>query len=200
MNGRPVDGLGGPQSIETIKAMLVNHLPGEDEINLNNALEMIQAGQHSQALPLLLTLPEDLKMRGESKLALASCFLETGQFDAAREELSHIPLEYQDGYYKSLIAKLELHDQAANSPEITALEEAYAANPKDEKTASELAAQYHQVSRDEEALELLWSFLKSNLNAQDGEMKKTFMDILSALGQGNSIAARFRRQLYSLLY
>ncbi|MDG3396123.1 tetratricopeptide repeat protein, partial [Vibrio parahaemolyticus] len=54
--------------------------------------------------------------------------------------------------------------------------------------------------RDEEALELLWNILKVNLGAQDGEVKKTFMDILSALGQGNAIASKYRRQLYSILY
>ncbi|WP_438880033.1 tetratricopeptide repeat protein, partial [Bacillus cereus group sp. Bce020] len=66
--------------------------------------------------------------------------------------------------------------------------------------ANELASQYHQVQRDEEALELLWRFLKDDLTLLDGEMKKTLMDILSALGQGNPIAARYRRQLYSQLY
>ncbi|WP_139342970.1 tetratricopeptide repeat protein, partial [Vibrio gazogenes] len=68
------------------------------------------------------------------------------------------------------------------------------------KLACELAAQYHQVQRDEEALTLLWSFLSTDLNAHDGEMKKIFMDILSALGQGNPLASQYRRKLYSLLY
>ncbi|MEF1187054.1 tetratricopeptide repeat protein, partial [Vibrio sinaloensis] len=63
-----------------------------------------------------------------------------------------------------------------------------------------LALAYHQVNRDEEALELLWSYLKTNLNALDGEVKKSFMDILAALGQGNPIAGKYRRQLYSILY
>ncbi|MGR5543249.1 tetratricopeptide repeat protein, partial [Vibrio campbellii] len=66
--------------------------------------------------------------------------------------------------------------------------------------ACDLARQYHQVNRDEEALELLWGFLSGDLNALDGEVKKAFMDILSALGQGNPIAGKFRRQLYSILY
>ncbi len=46
----------------------------------------------------------------------------------------------------------------------------------------------------------MWTPLSRNLNALDGELKKSFMDILSALGQGNPIAAKYRRQLYSLLY
>jgi len=200
INGQPVDGIGGPQPIEAVKEMLNRHLPSQDEMTLNQALELIRVKQHFQALPLLLSLPDDMKAKGDVKLALADCFIESQQIDAAKAELESIPLEYQDGYYKSLIAKLELHDQASNSPEIQALEDAYAKNPADAKIASELAAQYHQVQRNEEALELLWNFLKKDLNTLDGEMKKTFMDILSAIGQGNSLAGKYRRQLYSLLY
>lgn len=200
INGQPVDGIGGPQPIEAVQQMLNRHLPSQDEMTFNQALELIQTQQHQQALPLLLALPEDLKRKGDVKLALADCFIETGQIEAAKAELESIPLEYQDSYYKSLIAKLELHDQASNSPEIQALETALSANPSDAKIAVELATQYHQVKRDEEALELLWRFIKTDLNALNGEVKKTFMDILSAIGQSNSIASKYRRQLYSLLY
>lgn len=200
INGQPVDGLGGPQPVEAIQEMLNRHLPSQDEQNLQYALQLIKNQQHQQALTLLLALPDEWKSKGDAKLALADCFLETGQFDAAKAELSAIPLEYQDSYYKSLIAKLELHEQAADSPEIQALEAALAQNSNDAQIAVELATQYHQVKRDEEALELLWSFLQSDLNTLDGDMKKVFMDILSAIGQGNPVASRYRRQLYSMLY
>jgi putative thioredoxin len=200
VNGQPVDGLGGPQSIEAISEMLSKHLPSQDELTLKAALDKIQAQQHNEALPMLQALPEEIQQQGDVKLALADCFLETQQFEAAKSLLSSIPLEYQDNYYKGLIAKLELHEQAADSPEIQALEKQMQQTPQDVKTACELALQYHQVNRSEEALELIWSFLARDLNALDGELKKAFMDILSALGQGNTIAAKYRRQLYSLLY
>ncbi|MGD8112476.1 co-chaperone YbbN [Vibrio sp. TRT 17S01] len=200
VNGQPVDGLGGPQSLDAIKEMLAKHLPSQDELTLNEALSQIQQGNHQQALTQLEGLPQTLKDKAEVKLALADCYLETMQFDNAETLLEHIPLEYQDNYYKGLIAKLELHKQAADSPEIQSLEQALTATPNDVQIALELALNYHSVKRDEDALELLWRFLKTDLNAQEGDVKKAFMDILSALGQGNSIAASYRRQLYSLLY
>ncbi len=200
INGQAVDGLAGAQTIETVNAMLNKHLPSHDEVALQQALTLIEQTQHSQALPLLLSLPDDMKAKAEVKLALADVFLETQQYEAAETELERIPLEYQDGYYKGLIAKLELHKQAADSPEIQSLEEIFSAEPNNAHIASELALQYHQVNRNEEALELLWSFLQSDLNCLDGGLKKVFMDILSALGQGNSVANLYRRKLYSLLY
>ncbi len=199
-NGQAVDGMAGPQTLDTIKTMLSKHLPSQEEMLFKSALELMQQGQHAQALTQLQTLPEEMKQSGDIKLAQADCFLETQQFDQARDLLTHIPLQYQDGYYKSLLAKLELHDQAADSPEIQALEQQHQANPSDLVILCDLAKQYHQVSRDDEALCLLMGVLQKDLNALEGEAKKVCMDILSALGQGNAIAARYRRQLYSLLY
>lgn len=200
IDGKPVDGLGGPQSIQSIEAMLAKHLPSQDELNLNRALELVANGLHTQALPMLNALPAELINRGDVKLALTDCYLETQDFDKAAELLQNIPLEYQDNYYKGLIAKLEIHNQAENSPEIQSLEKQFTAEPSNVKLAQELALNYHQVNRDEEALELIWQFIIKDLNALDGDLKKSFMDILSALGQGNAIAAKYRRQLYSILY
>lgn len=200
VNGQPVDGLGGPQPISAIQDMLTKHLPSQDELNLQQALEFIQVGQHPQALPLLESLDPSLQQKGDIKLALADCYIEAQNYDQGRALLEHIPLEYQDNYYKGLIAKLDLHAQAANSPEIQQLEQALKSNPSDLNLTNELALNYHQVNRDEEALELLLRSLKSDLNALDGELKKSFMDILAALGQGNSLANKYRRHLYSMLY
>jgi len=200
INGQPVDGLGGPQELAAIQAMLTKHLPSQEEMSLKQALEFVQQQQYAQALPILQQLPVEMQQKGDVKLAMIECFLETQDFAQAKSLLEDIPLEYKDNYYKSLVAKLELHEQSANSPEIQSLETALENNPADSKVAAELALSYHQVSRDEDALELLWGFLRKDLNAQDGELKKHFMDILAALGQGNAISAKYRRQLYSLLY
>lgn len=200
INGQAVDGLGGAQSIEAIQAMLDKHLPSAEELALQQAIEQMQNGLYPQALNTLRALPVELHQRGDVKLAMADCLLEANQAEAAEQLLSSIPLEYQDNYFKGLQAKLELQKQAANSPEIQKLELDYQNDPTNHTLACELAVQYQHVGREEEALEILWKLLKTNLNLGDGEVKKTFMDILSALGQGNAIASRYRRQLYSILY
>ncbi|UAB69563.1 co-chaperone YbbN [Vibrio sp. SCSIO 43132] len=199
-NGQPTDGLGGPQPIEAIKSMLEKHLPSQDELALKSIQEKLQAQQFTEALAEISTLSDEFKQRGDVKLVTVDCLLETNQFETAEQLLSAIPLEYQDNYYKSLVAKLDLQKQAADSPEIQALEAQFQNEPENIQFASDLALQYHQVGRDEEALELMWQFLSKDLNALDGDLKKSFMDILSALGQGHSLAGQYRRKLYSLLY
>ncbi|GEM74712.1 thioredoxin family protein [Vibrio sagamiensis] len=199
-NGQAVDGMGGPQTIEAISSMLQKHLPSQDEMSFKQANTLLQSGEHTQALTVLESLSEGWQNRGEVKLLIADCLLETKQFERAQAMLGSIPLEYQDNYYKGLIAKLELHLQAVDSPELQRLEQALSEAPDNQELACDLAIQYNQVGRDEEALALLWNILKVDLGARDGEVKKTFMDILSALGQGSALASQYRRQLYSILY
>ncbi|TYA89921.1 co-chaperone YbbN [Vibrio cholerae] len=200
IEGKPVDGLGGPQPIEAVEEMLKRHLPSDEERLMYQGFELAEQEQFSEALSLLSTLSDEWRNKGEVKLTLARCYLETGAVEAAQTELANMPLEYQQGEYKTLIARLELHQQAANSPEIIALEQEWNSDPQNPNIAIELTKQYHHVKRDEEALSLLWSWLSKNLNTLDGEMKKTFMDILTALGQGHPLANQYRKKLYSLLY
>ena len=63
-----------------------------------------------------------------------------------------------------------------------------------------LAVQLHQANRNEEALDLLFSILKQDLSAENGEVKQQFLSILSAIGNADPITNKYRRLLYSLLY
>ena len=56
------------------------------------------------------------------------------------------------------------------------------------------------MGRNEEALELLFSHLRKDLGAADGQARKMLQEILAALGTGDALASKYRRQLYSLLY
>lgn len=199
-NSQAIDGMGGPQTIEAIQGMLNKHLPSQEELQLGQAFKLVEEGEYQAALPTLLALLEHFGGNGQIKLHIAQCYIETQAYDQAETILSEILMQDQDSKYKELIAKLELHKQASYTPEIQALEETYNADPTNNEAALELAIQYSQVNRQEEALDILMTALLKDLNAQDGQMKKTMMDILSALGQGNPVSGKYRRQLYSLLY
>ncbi|MBC7004124.1 co-chaperone YbbN [Photobacterium sp. BZF1] len=199
-NGQPVDGAAGPQTEQSLMEMLAKHLPSPEELALKAALEQVDNQQYNEALPVLRELATQFTQNSVINLALAECLLGTSQYDEAETLLATIPMQDQDAKYKGLMAKLELHQQASDSPEIRLLEEKLAAEPGNNEIAFELAVQYSQVERAEEALELLIGLLRKDMNFADGGAKKTMMDILAALGQGNAVASKYRRQLYSLLY
>ncbi len=98
------------------------------------------------------------------------------------------------------MAQIDLLKQAADTPEIQQLQQQLDAEPENAELATKLSLQLHQVGRNEEALELLFSHLKTDLGAANGQARKMLQEILAALGTGDALAAKYRRQLYSLLY
>ncbi len=98
------------------------------------------------------------------------------------------------------MAKLELAQNAQKAPEISALEQRLAAEPDNQEVKFQLAVQYSQHQYHREALELLYQMLQKNLVARDGEVRKTFTDVIAVLGKKDPLAIEYQRKLYALLY
>lgn len=204
--GQALDGLAGPQlsdpnqAMTDIAQMLAKHLPSQEEMQLKQAQAHIQAQEFTQALAIISALPEQYLQVPEVQLLHAQCLVETAQFEQAKTMLEALPTQYKDSDYQSLMAKIELHEQAANSPEIQNLEDKVQGNPTDFEAICELATAYHQANRDDDALALLMAVLLKDMNAGDGKVKAEMMTILSALGQNHPVAKQYRRKLYAMLY
>lgn len=199
-NGQPVDGFEGPQPEEAIRALLDKVLPREEELKAQQAMQLMQEGNYTDALPLLKDAWQLSSQNGEIGLLLAETLIALNRSEDAEAVLKTIPLQDQDTRYQGLVAQIELLKQAADTPEIQQLQQQVAENPEDAALATQLALQLHQVGRNEEALELLFGHLRKDLTAADGQTRKTFQEILAALGTGDALASKYRRQLYALLY
>lgn len=199
-NGQPVDGFQGPQPEEAIRALLEKVLPREEEVKAQQAMQLMHEGKPLDALPLLKDAWQLSNKNSEIGFLLAEVLITLNRSDEAETVLDAVPLQDQDTRYQSLISQIELLKQAADTPEIQLLQEQLASDPANAELAAKLSLQLHQVGRNEEALELLFGFLKSDLSVGDGQVRKMFQEILAALGTGDTLATRYRRQLYSLLY
>ncbi|EFE98091.1 thioredoxin family protein [Serratia odorifera] len=199
-DGQPVDGFQGPQPEEVIREFLQRFLPKAEDLKLAQANELLQAGNAIEALPLLKDAWQSSNQRGDIGLTLAETQLTLNRIEDAEAVLATIPLQDRDTRYQGLVAQIELMKQAADTPEIQLLQQQVDADPTNAELAVQLALQLHQVGRNEEALEQLMGHLKKDLTAANGSARKTLMDILAALGTGDALAAKYRRQLYSLLY
>ena len=199
-NGQPVDGFQGPQPEEAIRALLEKVLPREEELKAQQALALMDEGKPLDALPLLKDAWQLSNQASEIGFLLAEVLIALSRSDEAEAVLAVVPLQDQDTRYQGLKAQIDLLKQAADTPEIQQLQQQIAADPDNAELATQLALQLHQVGRNEEALELLFSHLKHDLAAADGQARKMLQEILAALGTGDALAAKYRRQLYSLLY
>ena len=138
--------------------------------------------------------PED----AQARLLFADAAASLGQTAQAKELISTLTIADQDSYYQHIVAKIKLAEDAAQSPEVQALEDALAADPQNMQIQLNLAVQYHQVKRHEEALELLFGILRNDMNFADAKQKT--LDIINNLPAGDPLAAQSRRTLYSMLY
>ncbi|SUT94513.1 thioredoxin-like protein [Actinobacillus lignieresii] len=197
--GQPVDMIQGAISEQEMRVRLANILPKEEELKFNQALELLQDQRYEEALPLLKSAWEMTdKKNSDFALLYAETFIVMKKVEEAREILKQIPIQDRDSRWNGLQAQIELLEQANESPELQQLQADYA-NSKTPEIAIRLANQLHQAHKNEEALALLFDWLKADLNSANGEVKSQFLAILSALGN-DPVVPKFRRQLYSLLY
>lgn len=199
-DGQPVDGFTGAQPENAIRQFLEPHLPKPWDALLNQAAGLMENGQFGEALSPLKLAYEDSNRRPDIACALAQCYIELNRLPEAEAILDGVRLADQDAYYQQLKAQIDLQRNAAKAPEITALEQKLAAKPDDIDAAFQLALQYHQHNHQRDALEVLIGLLQKDRNARDGEVRKTLLDILAALGKGDPLAVEYQKKLYRLLY
>ncbi|CAM2767605.1 tetratricopeptide repeat protein [Shewanella amazonensis] len=199
--GQPVDGFAGDKTDAELDAMLSQHLPQAWKQVLLQAKQTLADGQGADALALLKSIEMDAAAIGaEWTLLMAEAEIAQGELSSAELRLAAVGLADQDAHYHSLKAKLALAREAADTPEVRELQSRFANESDNQALRIELARALAQAKREEEALELLFDVLQRDLGAEGGEVKQAFMGILTAMGQGSSIANGFRRKLYSLLY
>lgn len=195
-----LDAFPGILDEQALQQRLALILPKEDEIKFMQALEWLEAENFEQALPLLKEAWElSAKKNSDIALLYAETYIAMKKVEPAQDILNQIPLQDRDNRWQGLQAQIELLIQAADTPEIQQLQSEFAKNPSPQ-IALKLALQLHQANRNEEALSLLFDFLKRDLNAEGGEIKQQFLAMLTAIGQNDPVSNKYRRLLYSLLY
>lgn len=197
-DGQPVDGFAGMQTESQIRELLAKYLPQPGDEELQQAAQLCQQGDYQAAFPLAKQAvdlgPENI----DARYIYIDCLIETGSVAQAKTELQGIRLVDQDARYQTLVGKVELAEQAAESPELKQLQEAVANDPDNLQLKIELAVQLQQAHKADEALALLHQVLLTDLNF--GEAKKTMLDMINALPDGEPLKSLYRRKVYSLLY
>jgi len=106
----------------------------------------------------------------------------------------------QDAHYEQLMAQIELKREAADSPEVKALEEALAGDESNHEVRVKLAVQLTTTGRYRDALEHLLTVLRVDRDWNNGECKRLYLDTLATIGKGDPLAAEYQRKLFSILY
>ncbi|WP_414829592.1 thioredoxin [Alteromonas sp. H39] len=197
-DGQPVDGFAGVQPEAQIREMLAKYLPNPEDDALQEAAQLAAAGDYQAAFPIVKQAVDINPDNIDAKYLYIDCLIETGSVSQAKEQLATIKLVDQDSRYQALNGKIELAEQAAETPEIKQLQEAVANEPDNLQYKIDLAVQLQQAHKADEALELLYTVLKKDLNF--GDARKLMLDMVNALADGDPLKSEYRRKVYGLLY
>ncbi|CAM3571917.1 tetratricopeptide repeat protein [Paraphotobacterium marinum] len=199
-NGQPVEGLEGLQTKESLIQLFDNHLPSQDDILFEQIKNEINNSKYSEALRNIKKMSENFSQKGALKLLEAECQIELNNYEQAEQLLEQVPLQDQTSKYNELSSKIELHNNASETPEIKTLEEKLKLNNSDYKVMYQLSIAYNEVHKFEKSLSLMFEVLSHDINYLEGGAKKSFLNILSSLGQDNDIAKEYRKKIYTLMY
>lgn len=198
--GRPVDlvlsdRLANP---EAIPGLIATFLPAKEKILFSEAVKLEEEGKNNEAYAKLQEAfeiaPRDVNIR----FGFANIAIKTKKLEKARELLAAAdPADQQSQIFKDLTAALTLAEKNLENPETKILENRHLENPDDLSIAEQLATAWSQDGKTEQALTMLFGYLKKDLNA--GNIKKVYLDILSTLN-GDPLQAKYRRAIYSLMY
>lgn len=198
--GQPVDGFVGAQPEAQLRELLEKYLPKPWDALLEQARELMAAGDFGAALGLLRQAWEDSNHRHDITLAYAHALIESNRLDDADQVLSTVLMADQDADWEQLVAQLKVKREAGKSPEIEALEQQLEADPGNHDVRAQLAVVCTNAGYYREALEHLITVLRQDVNHADGATKKALLDTIATLGKGDPLAAEYQRKLYSLLY
>lgn len=197
-DAQPIDGLSGPQTEELVQAFLDKHLPKVEDTLLNEAKLALVENDINKAYIAASQAYQIDSERGDIKIVYADASIQLGKVADAEAMLATITLVDQDSAYQAVMAKLELATQAAESPEIKALEAQLESEPDNDEIKHKLAVQYSQVNRNEEALEILFRLVQKDMS--NTISKELMLDVLKVLPDGDALATKYRRKLYTLMY
>lgn len=194
----PVDLLAGTQTEAQIRESLSKHLPAQQDLLLEQAKQALIKSDLNAAFNYAKQAYEIDNTNVRIKLVLADICIQIHKLDEAQALIETIDSQDQDAYFNNIKAKCEAALDAKDSPEIQQKQQQVDKYPNDLELKEELSALLNEAGRKEEALEVLFKVLQKDLNYN--EAKPSFLAIIASLPDGDALAAKYRRKLYSILY
>ncbi|ALQ09114.1 tetratricopeptide repeat protein [Pseudoalteromonas sp. SCSIO 43210] len=194
----PVDLLAGVQSEVQIREALAKHLPAQQDLLLEQAKQALLKSDLNAAFNYAKQAYEIDSGNARIKLVLADICIQIHKVDEAQALINTIDAQEQDAYFNNIKAKCEAALEAKDSPEIKEKQQQVEKYPNDLELKEELSILLNEAGRKEEALDVLFKVLQKDLNFN--EAKPSFLAIIASLPDGDALAAKYRRKLYSILY
>lgn len=206
VNGQPADGFMGALPESKVKEFITKISgPSDQEAALAEALvaanELLQAGDHVQARDIFAAILQAMPDNIDALVGLATCVLESGDAEGAKQLLAEIPAEQQSNpQVKALEARLELAEKVKLIGDPIALEQRVQADPKDYQARFDLAQVRNAQDRRDEAADELLAIMRADRSWQDDGARRQLLQFFDVWGGKDPATLAARRKLSSLLF
>ncbi len=206
--GQPVDGFQGALPDSEIKAFitrLTDMSGGQASDPISQALAQADAALKSEQLGEASALyGQILQHEPENAAALAglvSCYLAGGELDQARSLFDTIPEETrQEEAFASIIAQLEVAEQAAAAGPLADLMEKVAQNHNDHQARFDLAIALQAADKPQAAADELLEIVRRDRSWNEEAARKQLLTFFEAWGPTDPLTVETRKQLSSILF
>lgn len=205
-NGQPVDGFQGavPESEITALIQRLGGAAGPSPIEqaLEQADELLQAGDHQQAGAIYQQVLQHEQDNAAALAGFLKCLIADGRADQAEQMLAQMPEELKaDKAVHAAIAQLELALEGAKaSAELDGLRAKLETNPKDHRSRIDLAAALYATGDRAGAVDHLLESIRLDRKWEDEAARKQLLKYFEAMGPTDPITADARRRLSSILF
>jgi putative thioredoxin len=203
-NGQPVDGFMGALPESQVRAFVQRVLGASaegGEAGLEDAQAAFAAGDIGGAAAQFAAILQHDPDNVDAISGLAKCYIQTGDLERAEQTLALVPPAKQnaDGY-RSAKAALDLARKAGAKPDISGLEQAVAANPRDWDSRFKLAIALNARGQRSEALDHLFDIVRKDRAWNDDAARKQLVEFFDAWGPKDPLTQAGRQRLSSLLF
>ncbi|KAB2723200.1 thioredoxin [Brucella intermedia] len=206
VNGQPVDGFMGAVPESKVKEFIAKvGGPSDAETAIAEAIvaanELVEAGDFVQASEIFSSILHAVPDNVDAVVGLATCLLESGDAEKAREILAQIPADKQNApAVRALEARLALADQVKLIGDPIELEKRIQADPNDYQARFDLAQVRNAQGRREDAANELLFIMKASREWNDDGARKQLLQFFEAWGNADPATLGARRKLSSLLF
>ena len=206
VNGQPVDGFMGALPESKVKEFIAKIGGPSDQENaiaeaITAAQELFESGDYVQAGDIFNSILQAAPDNVDAIVGLASCVLESGDAEQAREILATIPADKQNAAsVRALEAKLALADQVKLIGDPVELEKRLQADPQDYQARFDLAQVRNAQGRREDAANELLTIMKADRSWNEDGARMQLLQFFEAWGNTDPATLSARRKLSSLLF
>ncbi|HID82724.1 MAG TPA: thioredoxin [Chromatiales bacterium] len=199
-NGEIVDEFMGAQSEGQIRAMLDQHIIRESDHLHQQAMALQSEGKTDEAISLLEQANEIDPGRTVIIADLAGLLLQQGDLEKAETLIQSLPdSEKEKPEIASLLANLEFAQAADKLPDVSELEKTMAGDENNLQARYQYAMLKINAGDYETGMQQLLEIMKRDRKFEDDLGRKTLLKVFDMLGD-DPVAAKYRRQMFNLLY